>query len=747
MSTFTFRQRVGKLDWKAVSSVNTNHVVLTSNIRELQQVVDAVTFCHFGEDDIKNCTVENIGKVISIQQLITEYLLHCQEAQFKAMRDSQKKQDKLKKLNDRLKKENVSLTEDRRIYQRQLAMLRKTLPAIPGMPLNMDNYDSPNIPPRVFSLLDADDVKESKKTGAGIVDTLLKRELETRDFMATLLDDQRKTFADQIQLIIETIGDKQQQQQNDNNRTPRLTRSSSFMAEDIPRKVERAVTAAMESLQNTIEQSLAKHSEAMAKSVQKSSNATASKNDDGDRDIAMLLKQAAAEEYEEELQEKEQQLEQRARRLEVESQKLRAKEVDLQMQKSSNEIKAQLSIDSGEKSSPVAKKRSIGETSVVSSAAGGGGEQRSLLVAKLNAVNAILTLNARRVAAQSLTNLFWGALLRRKRAVWHIWYQKVQAAQLVEREKEEAKLITYAQQRAGASSSRSPRHSSSSNGNGSDPKLSELQQALSAEQNKSEQMLATHTRTQQDLDQARQRIAELESKLSESQRRTKQQEEELTALKAAAAVAAAEVKAPAVMPKSREEELLQLLQGEKEKAVINAARFNTLRSKTEKEIASLTQQLEDLQRQKIGHPTSEAGVGTSMEFLPRNSYFQPQTTTTSIGTGTGASISWPRGSLLAADLATQRHQQLRASIRGHSFLADAAADEQSLMADVEHRIAMRLGGTAAAADSAADPLMVEHMEQQAMAALAQDLTARMQSQQPSTSNLTSPVGGSRSVGI
>ena len=395
MSSFTFRQRVGKLDWKAVSSIDTDEVVIKSNIKELQHVVDAVTFCDFAVEDVKNSTVDSIRKLISVQQLITEYLLFCQEAQFKAMREVQKKQDKLKQHNDKLRKENASLKEDRKIYQRQLAMLRKSLPAIPGMPY----ANNPDIPPRVFSLMDTDQARESK-AGSGIVDTLLKHELDTRDFMADLLDDQRKTFAEQMRVIVEAVAGTKPSTQNGESGLPAQI------------QIEQAVTAAMKSIQENIAQTLADlRKSASSQQEQKPpplsrqpSKQLRSRQDskDGDRDIAELLRQAALEEMEEELQAREQELKTQKLQLEADQRRLRAKEVDLQMQISSNEIKAALSAQQQQEQEPPCKKRSIG---------GPGGEgaaqEKSALVARLNASNAILRIGGHKVAGKAIKNIIW----------------------------------------------------------------------------------------------------------------------------------------------------------------------------------------------------------------------------------------------------------------------------------------------------------------------------------------------------
>lgn len=75
-SAFSFRQRVGKLDWKLISSINLEDIILNMKISELQGVLDEVTFCDFSAVDVKGNTVDSISKLVQLMQLICEYLLH-----------------------------------------------------------------------------------------------------------------------------------------------------------------------------------------------------------------------------------------------------------------------------------------------------------------------------------------------------------------------------------------------------------------------------------------------------------------------------------------------------------------------------------------------------------------------------------------------------------------------------------------------------------------------------------------------
>ena len=155
MSSFAFRQRAGHVDWKAITSVKTENIVSKADTKQLQFVLDGATFCEFRPEDVRNNSIESVAKLVNILQFISEYLLHCQEVQFKVIRELQAKADKNHTTIDKLKKENLALKEDRKIYQRQLAMLRKSLG--PDYFLNNHNSGEGRQQPVVTNLLKTTD--------------------------------------------------------------------------------------------------------------------------------------------------------------------------------------------------------------------------------------------------------------------------------------------------------------------------------------------------------------------------------------------------------------------------------------------------------------------------------------------------------------------------------------------------------------------------------------------------------------
>lgn len=125
--SFHFRHRVGNLHWKLISSLDIDAIVEDHNITELQSVLDNITFCEFTSIDVRNNSIESVTKVVKVMQLIIEYLLHCQENQYKTIQSVHKRNSNLKNSVKSLTRDIAGLKEDCVIYQRQLAILRQSL--------------------------------------------------------------------------------------------------------------------------------------------------------------------------------------------------------------------------------------------------------------------------------------------------------------------------------------------------------------------------------------------------------------------------------------------------------------------------------------------------------------------------------------------------------------------------------------------------------------------------------------------
>lgn len=320
MSSFAFRQRAGHVDWKAITSVRSEEILKKSDTKQLQNVLDSATFCEFRPEDVRNNSIESVAQLVNILQYISEYLLHCQEAQFKVIRDMQLKSDKNKESIDKLKKENLALKEDRKIYQRQLAMLRKSLG--PDYFLNHQTGSSRDVrAPVVTHLLNQPESKqpEHRNMDVEVIESILKHEGETRSFMTSMLNEQRTVFMEQIRGISDSVRAAQQDPAGKENAAQQANADN--LAHKLQSQMEGSMQKAVEAMQNTVTQAIA----AMAAEQQKTSTAVAalrvtaaaaapavaaSKSESTHRvDVQIALQTAALEQFEQELARREKALE------------------------------------------------------------------------------------------------------------------------------------------------------------------------------------------------------------------------------------------------------------------------------------------------------------------------------------------------------------------------------------------------------------------------------------------------------
>jgi hypothetical protein len=210
---FTFRQRAGKLDWKLVTAISLDDLFKNMKIRHLQSILDPVTFCEFCVDDVKGNSVESITLLVKLMQLISEYLLHCQESQFTLINELNAKHKILKSNFEKLKKENIVLKEDTKIYQRQLTMLRQSLSKLQD--LNFDYNGQQRVQPKIVVPYDEKNVKT--KESNELITSLLQHERETRNFMTTIIDEQRKSFLQEISYLVESFQSQINDNKNNNN--------------------------------------------------------------------------------------------------------------------------------------------------------------------------------------------------------------------------------------------------------------------------------------------------------------------------------------------------------------------------------------------------------------------------------------------------------------------------------------------------------------------------------------------------
>eukprot|EP01041_Mallomonas_annulata_P003683 gene3683-7327_t len=199
---FAFRHRVGSIDWKTVSEVDITTVVEDGEIGDLQSILDAVTFCEFREIDVKKSSIQNTAKLVQLMQLMIEYLLYCQESQCSTIRDINNKYTSQKAKTTSLKRENISLKEDIKIYQRQLLLLQQSILKQQTLLKNPSTILDPRV---IFDpqTQDHKSRKENDKDIMPIMESVLKHERETRDFLKDIIENQRNAFVQELHRFVE----------------------------------------------------------------------------------------------------------------------------------------------------------------------------------------------------------------------------------------------------------------------------------------------------------------------------------------------------------------------------------------------------------------------------------------------------------------------------------------------------------------------------------------------------------------
>jgi hypothetical protein len=139
---------------------------------------------------VKNSSIDTVAQLIQIFQFIVEFLLHSQENQNILIERMHRKNRNLKETNQQLSAQVVTLREDTKIYQRQLSVLRHS----------MGIRDPQH--PKVINLR-----KNEKDTSdiQPILASVLQHEKESREFLKTLLDDQRINFMKELELNRQTV--------------------------------------------------------------------------------------------------------------------------------------------------------------------------------------------------------------------------------------------------------------------------------------------------------------------------------------------------------------------------------------------------------------------------------------------------------------------------------------------------------------------------------------------------------------
>ena len=67
-NTFSFRQRVGAINFHSVTSVSLRKIIESNDIGALQMLLDTVTFSDFTEDDCRGQSIGAVTKLVHVRQ-------------------------------------------------------------------------------------------------------------------------------------------------------------------------------------------------------------------------------------------------------------------------------------------------------------------------------------------------------------------------------------------------------------------------------------------------------------------------------------------------------------------------------------------------------------------------------------------------------------------------------------------------------------------------------------------------------
>ena len=268
----------------------------------LNQVVSFHNFQFLNLNSYLINNINTVAKLIQFMQLLLEYLLNCQEAQFKAIKDNNNKLSKSKSQIEKLKRDNASMKEDIKIYQRQLNLLKHSLTKSHGP--TSDKEVPYKQAPKVVLMPQANNLVQTKED---IVDSILIHEKETRAVMSSILDEQREMFLKQMSLLTENLKS--------------LSRASTH--QEVVKETEFEKNKRFEELISThINQTMDRfrgEMQVLASSVNRSGNTFSSGNEVGDSFLRLELQSKELQMAEKELQIKAMELEKREQQLQIRS--------------------------------------------------------------------------------------------------------------------------------------------------------------------------------------------------------------------------------------------------------------------------------------------------------------------------------------------------------------------------------------------------------------------------------------------
>ena len=202
---------MGHINWKAISSVDIESVVDDNQIEELQSIVDEVAFCEVKTADVKGTGVHDLKRFIHLMQLMIEYLLYCQESQLQPVHEMHGRNSSLKKKNKELMRKVESSKEDVRIYRRQISVLKNSIDKYKAMVKKNEGYVE--LPPRAFNAIEHENVPKQEnavESVAPIVESMLRHERQTREFVRDMIDEQRTTLLRELGRMHSSPGERRE---------------------------------------------------------------------------------------------------------------------------------------------------------------------------------------------------------------------------------------------------------------------------------------------------------------------------------------------------------------------------------------------------------------------------------------------------------------------------------------------------------------------------------------------------------
>lgn len=185
---FKFRYRNGRMNLKALSSLDIDFITRTGSTEELQKVLDTVTFSYYQADDVKASSCETTAKVVNVMQLLVEYLLYCQEQQYQVINGYRNKIIEYKKCNEKLSVTNKALKEDTAIYQRQITTLKQNLIKYQRLLVHHGLGTGDAIE------LTNENLNFNGQVTPVLLDSIIQQEQETREYIQTVLKEQKESL-------------------------------------------------------------------------------------------------------------------------------------------------------------------------------------------------------------------------------------------------------------------------------------------------------------------------------------------------------------------------------------------------------------------------------------------------------------------------------------------------------------------------------------------------------------------------